>query len=230
MPGISEPLADTRDMFMVHTMFRREFGLLPGLVRGVADGDRERVKIVAEHIAMINTILTHHHHAEDAHLWPRLVERSYSESAGVVGIMESQHANVDRLEDRIGETVEKWQATASVLDGVALAELLDELFTAVHEHMGVEEELAVPLMGRYITAAEWQAMVESATQGMLPQQLTLGFGMAMYEGDPAVIDTVLLTMPEEVRPVMRPMAAQAYAEHSLKVHGTATPPRSTELI
>jgi hemerythrin-like domain-containing protein len=229
MPGIGEPMADTRDMYMVHTMFRREFGLLPGLVRGVADGDHARVKIVTNHLAMVNVILTHHHHAEDAHIWPRLVERSYSESAGIVGIMESQHANVDKLEARIAEAVEKWQATASVLDRVVLAELLDELFEAVNEHMGVEEELALPLIGRHITAAEWQQMVESATDGMQPAQLTLAFGMVMYEGDPAVIEEVLRSMPEEVRPMMRPMAAQAFTEHSLKVHGTPVPPRSTEL-
>ena len=30
-----ESHADARDMFVVHRMFRREFGLMPGLVRAV---------------------------------------------------------------------------------------------------------------------------------------------------------------------------------------------------
>ncbi len=33
---------DTWDMVVVHRAFRREFGRTPGLIRGVADGDRNR--------------------------------------------------------------------------------------------------------------------------------------------------------------------------------------------
>lgn len=40
MSTANEPLADARDMFAAHTLFRREFGLMPGLVRAVADGDK----------------------------------------------------------------------------------------------------------------------------------------------------------------------------------------------
>ena len=31
MTTVNEPLVDARDMFAVHTMFRREFGKMPGL-------------------------------------------------------------------------------------------------------------------------------------------------------------------------------------------------------
>jgi hypothetical protein len=40
-----EPL-DGREMFMVHNMLRREFALMPGLVRDVTAGDRERTQIL----------------------------------------------------------------------------------------------------------------------------------------------------------------------------------------
>ncbi|TDD48529.1 hemerythrin domain-containing protein [Nonomuraea terrae] len=69
------PLADASDMFVVHTMFRREFGSMPGLVRGVAAGDERRAEVVAGHVALINGVLHHHHAGEDAHVWPRLLER-----------------------------------------------------------------------------------------------------------------------------------------------------------
>jgi hypothetical protein len=36
-------------------------------------------------------------------------------------------------------------------------------------------------------------------------------------------------MPAEVQPVMRDLATQAFAAHAQLIHGTATPPRSTEL-
>jgi hypothetical protein len=36
-------------------------------------------------------------------------------------------------------------------------------------------------------------------------------------------------MPEEIRPTIREQAARTYAEHAQVIHGTATPPRSTEI-
>ncbi|MFC8076691.1 hypothetical protein ACFUN8_14280 [Streptomyces sp. NPDC057307] len=40
--------ADVRDMYMAHTMFRREIGLAPALVRGVESGNAERAGVVAD--------------------------------------------------------------------------------------------------------------------------------------------------------------------------------------
>ena len=62
---MSQPQADaidTRDMVVVHTAFRREFGLAPALVRGVAPGDQRRADVVADHLEMLTAML-HHHHA-----------------------------------------------------------------------------------------------------------------------------------------------------------------------
>jgi hypothetical protein len=42
--------ADTRDMYMVHTTFRREFGALPSLVRNVQAGDIQRPQTIGDHI------------------------------------------------------------------------------------------------------------------------------------------------------------------------------------
>ena len=41
-----ETPVDTRDMYMVHTMFRREFAALPELVRNVAAADTERAHLI----------------------------------------------------------------------------------------------------------------------------------------------------------------------------------------
>jgi hypothetical protein len=49
----SEAPAATRDIYMVHTMFRREFAALPTLVRGVAAADAERVDLIAEHTGLL---------------------------------------------------------------------------------------------------------------------------------------------------------------------------------
>jgi len=95
------PYADTRDMYVAHTMFRREFGLMPALVRGVTAGDKERTQIVGEHMELLNMVLDHHHAAEDKHLWPRLLDRGSESVAPVVHLMEGQHENIGKTIARV---------------------------------------------------------------------------------------------------------------------------------
>jgi hypothetical protein len=51
----------------------------------------------------------------------------------------------------------------------------------------------------------------------------------MYEGDGDLIDQVIENMPPDVRPLMRELAGSAFTAHAELIHGTSTPPRSTEL-
>ena len=91
MTTVNEPLADARDMFAAHTIFRREFGLMPGLIRAVAAGDKQRSALVADHVAFVSSILNHHHSGEDTYVWPPLQERCPGDCAALVDVMEEQH-------------------------------------------------------------------------------------------------------------------------------------------
>ena len=222
------PHFDGREMLMLHDSFRREFALLPGLVRGVATGDLERAQVIAAHITYVSTILHHHHHGEDAHVWPLLAERCAGECAPLVELMEGQHEDVARIGREIDDGLRAW-AGAATGPRKALTAALVRLIPVLRGHLAAEEEHVVPLMEQYITAAEWNEIVEKEAADVDPASLPLGFGMLLYEGDPEVVDAAIATMPQPVRPVIRELAAQAFAEHSRLVHGTATPPRSTEL-
>ena len=227
MSGTDVPLADTRDMYMVHATFRREFGLLPSLVRAVPAGALGRAKIVADHFELLTTILTHHHHAEDVHLWPRLLDRAAHEAASVVETMESQHAMIEKLDAESVAAVGAWCATGSEASAENAAEVLDELVAALRTHMAAEETYALPLAEKYITAAEWGDMVQSTAAGIDPELMPLLLGLMMYEGDPELIDEILAGMPPEIGPMLKPLAAQAFTAHAELVYGTATPPRGT---
>ena len=224
----NEPHFDGREMLMLHDSFRREFGLMPGLVSGAAAGDRERAQVITAHITYVSTVLHHHHHGEDVHVWPLLAERCPAECAPLVELMEAQHEDIARIGREIDDGLRAW-AGAAAGPREALAAALVRLIPVLRGHLAAEEEHVVPLMERHITAAEWKEIVEKEAADVDPASLPLGFGMLMYEGDPEVIDAAIATMPEQVRPVIRELAAQAFAEHSRLVHGTATPPRSTEL-
>jgi hemerythrin-like domain-containing protein len=88
---------DGREMLMVHDVFRREFALMPALVRGVAVGDRSRAQIVIDHIEFVSTVLHHHHSAEDQYTWPLLLDRCGPAFAAVVEVMEVQHRHIAAL-------------------------------------------------------------------------------------------------------------------------------------
>ena len=150
---------DGREMLMLHDSFRREFALMPGLVRGVATGDRERAQVVAEHVGYVSTILHHHHHGEDVDVWPLLAERCPAECAPLVEQMEGQHEEVARIGQAIDEGLRDWADAAEATREV-LAAALVHLLPVLREHLAAEEELVVPLMEQYITAAEWNEIVE----------------------------------------------------------------------
>ncbi|ONH25243.1 hemerythrin domain-containing protein [Pseudofrankia asymbiotica] len=220
---------DGREMYLVHTMLRREFGLGPGLVHGASDGDPARARVLVDHIALVSTVLHHHHGAEDAYVWPLLVDRLTDQATPLVDLMESQHREVTRLGRAADAAADRWLEEPTAVARETFAHILGELRSALWAHLAAEEEQVVPLMEKAITMAEWNRIVEMGAAGANPDELPLGFGMLMYEGDPEVIDAAIANMPAPVRDVIRRAAPRAFAEHARLVHGTVTPPRSTEL-
>ncbi|GAA1284217.1 hypothetical protein Psi02_33960 [Planotetraspora silvatica] len=193
------------------------------------EGDHERTRIVAGHIEGVATVLHHHHHSEDEHVWPLLLERVPEDLAPVVRLMESQHEEVARTAAGVDEAIAAWRGSAGTEAREALADVLDRFLPLLKEHLGVEEEHVVPLMEKHITLTEWNRMVQAGAADVDPEGLPLGFGMLMYEGDPEIVELAISNMPPEARSVIGTMAAQAFAAHSELIHGTPTPPRSTEL-
>jgi hemerythrin-like domain-containing protein len=227
MTTVDEPLADARDMFAVHTMFRREFGLMPGLVRAVAAGDKHRTMFVADHVALVSKVLDLHHSGEGKHIWPRLRERGTGEIASIVDVMEEQHGIIHHGLLQVTAAVQSWRDSASAQTRDAMADAGGELLPAMKEHLALEEERVVPLIEKYITAAEYALLTQEGNAEVPQGKLPTIFGMIMYEADPAVIDTIVAEMPAEVQPVIKDAAAQAYASYARQLYGTATPARVT---
>lgn len=64
MTTSTTPGTDTRDMIVVHTALRREFRLVPGLVRDTPVGDVARASSVAAHLELMTSFLHLHHTGE----------------------------------------------------------------------------------------------------------------------------------------------------------------------
>jgi hemerythrin-like domain-containing protein len=223
MTGTKTPGAMTREMIMVHTAFRREFGLMPELVRGVAEGDWRRADMIGDHIEFIGSVLHHHHSGEDRVLWPLLLERCPDELAPIVRSMEEHHERIADLGARLTETVDTWRLHADGSSRDASTDILYELLPALREHLGTEEELVLPLVEKHISAAEWDGMVAEGAASTPADKLPLALGMMMYEGDPAAVQDALANISEEIRGVVAEQAPASYAAYAQLVYGTSTP-------
>jgi hemerythrin-like domain-containing protein len=222
MSDSGNPYADTHHMYQVHATFRREFALLPALVRSVSAKDEERAQAVAGHIRLVNQMLHLHHTGEDEVLWPLLLARAPRDIDPVVHLMEGHHRSMENILAEIGVLLDTWTGNAADEDGEALAEALEQLTVVLFEHMGLEEKLVLPLAERHIFAAEWEKMVADEAAAIPPDMGPVLAGMLMYEGD-------LDVLPSEMRTVLAELAPQAYAAHCERVHGTVAPPYSTEV-
>jgi hemerythrin-like domain-containing protein len=219
----NEQLTDTREMLVVHSLFRRELRLASGLVRGVAAGDVQRAGVVSAHLQLVEDVLHHHHTSEDDLLWPKLLDRVADEIAPVVRLMEAQHEQVDALLARIGVLRPQWAQDPSAERGGELAGLYDEQYAGLAEHLDAEETRVLPLVARCITAAEWNELGEAGRAGIPRKDMALVFGMLMYEGDPEVVKIMLAPAPLPVRVLVPRLGRRAYRKHAVAVHGTATP-------
>ena len=224
------PHADTRDMYMVHATFRREFGALPNLVRNVSAGDMQRSQIICDHIDVLSIYLYAHHHSEDIHLWPKLLDRGPREVATIVHLMEGQHEKIERLNTEADKVTGAWRATPAVESREALAHVLDQLIQALDEHMSLEEQRILPLAEKYITSEEWHAMASESGRAIPQERVPLVFGMTLYEAGPEVIQKTLSELPPEVRSVLQEQGPRAFSSHSERVYGTATPPGSGSVM
>jgi hemerythrin-like domain-containing protein len=214
---------DTGEMPAVHTFFRREFRLAPGVVRGVSAGDVARARVVARHLDYIARCLHDHHTAEDELAWPLLLQRVPDELAPMVRLMETQHQRVDGLLAEISRLRPRWAATADPADRDRIADLLDALYGNLAEHLDAEEQRLLPIAARAMTRDEWEALGRRARKNNRPSESLVTLGMIRHEGDPVVVARMISGAPAPVRWLLPWLAGRAFRRYALRIHATATP-------
>jgi hemerythrin-like domain-containing protein len=153
------------EMAIVHRVFRKELGMLPGLVTGTADGDRRRARTLGRHYRFVTQVLHDHHTYEDDHLWPVLLERCPMD-AELINRMEEQHERVAAWIAALPAAWQAWEFTADPAAGARLGEGLAALSAALDEHLHDEEVFLLPIMEDHLTVAEWKAFGKHAAKKM----------------------------------------------------------------
>ncbi|MFG1604396.1 hemerythrin domain-containing protein [Actinoplanes sp. NPDC049265] len=206
----NEKMADSRDMIGAHDAIRRQFADLPGLISGVAGGDERGTAVVAAHVLLMAEFLHAHHASEDAHVWPKLLDRCPTEVRPVVATMESQHGLVDRELQALTAAARRWSASADAGDRDALAGVADRLLAPLREHLALEEKEVLPLIDRYLTDREWKATV-AASLGKVPLgRRPMMLGLALDGADEEQIGLFRAAVPAVAWYILGPIGRRAY--------------------
>jgi hypothetical protein len=212
----TEQLTDVRDMYVVHRTFRREFALIPGLIRSVPAGDTARAAVVAGHARLILGGLDMHHTGEDALLWPKLLERA-APSADLIHRMEAQHHRVEELIAQLDEALPRWEAEARPAVSEEVASTFDALRVALMEHLDDEERHILPIAERHITPQEWAGLGEHGMAKVKKSELPILFGALLEEATPDERTLMLGIVPPPVRLLVRTVFAWQYRRYITKV-------------
>ena len=212
---------DTWEMVVVHRLFRREFGLVPGLIRRVSDGDRRRAEIVAEHLVLLTDGLHHHHTAEDEYLWPMLLARVGELDGALVRRMETQHETVGALLDRAHELLPRWLRVADRTTGDELANVFEKLSVALNEHLDDEETEVLPLCSRHLTQAEWDELGRRG-QESIPKgsRAFVALGGILADASPDERTRFLAHLPLPARLLWRTVGTGIYRREVTRIHGS----------
>lgn len=214
------PPIDVHDMVVVHRALRRELRIIPHLVRQVTAGDSSRAAIVSGHCRLALDGLHVHHSGEDALLWPMLLERA-APSSELVQRMQAQHHRIEDLVDRLRTALVRWEVEARPAVGAEVASIIDELGSALLEHLDEEETHILPLAAAHLTQVEWDAIGHHGLATMSRSQLPLLFWMILEDASPDERATMLASIPPPIRFVLKTVAARRYRRYVTSVRTTA---------
>lgn len=211
---------DTRDMVVVHRVFRREFRLLPQMVRRTEPGDRERAASVADWAIEQCEFLHHHHTNEDELVWPRLRERTPMR-VELAQTMEAQHAAVSSLLDPVVGLARRWRDEPTVANREVLALALDPIAGVLSEHLDLEEREILPLIRAHMTAAEYGELGERGRAAIAPARMAVVLGAMLEEATPDEVVMMTAPMPLAARAMFALVGRRQYRSAMRSLRGAS---------
>jgi iron-sulfur cluster repair protein YtfE (RIC family) len=212
------PRPDTREMIVIHNVFRRVFGDLPGLIRAVPAGDAARAAVLADAFTEVATGLHHHHSNEDELLWPRLLERVEVERSFVLRA-EEQHERVHELIERGHVRAAMFRTDPVAEKREAFAAAVAELDAALGEHMADEEEYILPLVEQHLTVAEWEQLGERGRASIPKDRLLVQLGWILEGLEPEQRREFLQNMPIMARIAWRLAGRRKFEQERRRIYG-----------
>ena len=208
----------TREMPIIHRIFRRQFAEVRALVQEAPAADATRVGAVSDHLGFLLDGLHMHHTTEDDLIWPKLLDR-VGRDAPLVERMEAQHQGIDGSVARVRAARSAWHADPAPSTSAALADRIGEFLVVLDEHLDDEEQAVVPLIDRHLTAAEMQEVGERGFEKFTPAQRWIALGQLLEVATPAEAATFLDDLPLPIKVLWRMVGRRRYHRYITAVRG-----------
>ncbi len=149
---------DLTNMYVMHHAFRRDLADFVSAVEAAPVGDRLRWEALRWRWTLFASVLHSHHSAEDAGLWPLLVQRvsgRHDDARSVLDAMQAEHARIDPVLEECTEGFTRLAEGSTEQVRQALNRSLAATVELLDAHLGHEERDAMALVQRYLTPADW---------------------------------------------------------------------------
>ncbi|WP_367130494.1 MULTISPECIES: hemerythrin domain-containing protein [Streptomyces] len=208
----------TREMAMVHQVFRRESRLLAELVQEAGLADTARARILAEHWRLYSAGLHTHHTGEDEMLWPVLLPRLDLDAEQVLA-MEAQHHALTEGIAEVQRLMDRWQARALLEDRDELAEALRTHHRQLCAHLDEEEREVMPLVALHVSPEQWHAVGERGLAETPRNRLMIALGAILEDASPEEREEFLARLPLPARVLWKLLGQRQYRRETVRVRG-----------
>lgn len=190
---------DMEVMRILHDAFRRDGARLERVAEryGATDAETHDALLVGWH--GFSSGLHHHHTIEDTHIWPvlrrKLADRP--DDLAVLDAMEAEHALIDPTLAALEEAFDAPDAAEKV------PERIDDVVTLLRSHLAHEERAAFPLIRRFVSPAEWEALNKASVKELSFSEIAQLGPYVLDGAAPADVRRVLAELPAPLRLVHR---------------------------
>ncbi len=143
---------------VIHAAVRRDVARTEQALRALPDGDADRVRQVRTAWRNLVRELTHHHEAEDEHMWPFLASRGFDTS--LLAQMEDEHQAMKVALASVSTGLDALVVTPTADHAGAVADEVARAATVINGHLDHEERDVEGLMDELKQDADFEELTK----------------------------------------------------------------------
>jgi hemerythrin-like domain-containing protein len=143
---------------VIHAAVRRDVGRTEQALRTMPDGDTARARQIRTAWRNLVRELTHHHEAEDEHVWPFLQSRGVDLT--LLEQMEAEHVAMKQALASVSASLDSVVAAPSAFNAAAAADEVVRAREVINGHLDHEERDVEGPMGDLADDEEFKAMTK----------------------------------------------------------------------
>ncbi|MGY2067244.1 hemerythrin domain-containing protein [Blastococcus sp. SYSU DS0619] len=208
---------------VLHQLVRRELRTLADVATWAPDGECARTGTLTCHAGLLARVLLHHHAVERESVWPALLRATPGAArpavAATVAEWTRSCSRIDAALRDLDTAARQWTVCGSgrARDGFALT--CRRLADDVAAQTAAEEATLLPLLDRYLTDADWAAIIRTARCGLSGRQQLLVLGLALEDACAGDRARLLAGVPRSTRLAWRLYGGGRYRAAVVRLRG-----------